>query len=147
MVSLLVLSTLGLNIIVGFNAKAQNEGEQIFNTICIACHTIDGGKLVGPDLKDVHQRHREEWLIKFIRSSQTMIAEGDEAAIKVFNENFMIPMPDNALTDEQIKSVIAYIKLKSVGEETISNEEKTEIPSAAEQQTETTTPVNKEQNK
>lgn len=145
----LVSSTLAIFIVVILNVKvkAQNEGEQTFNTICIACHTIGGGKLVGPDIKDVHQRHSEEWLIKFIRSSQTMIAEGDEEAIKVFNENFMIPMPDNALTDEQIKSVIAYIKIKSGGEETASTEKETETLSTTEQRTETVIQVKSEQQK
>ena len=57
-----------LNVLVSFNIKAQNEGEQIFTTICIACHTIGGVKFVGPDLKDVQKRHSEEWLVKFIRS-------------------------------------------------------------------------------
>ncbi|MBW8051833.1 MAG: cytochrome c [Cytophagales bacterium] len=106
-----------------FKANAQDEGEQFFNTICIACHTIGDGKLLGPDLENVHKRHSEEWMIKFIRSSQMMIKEGDEKAVKLFNENNMIVMPDNAFTDEQIKSIIAYIKSKSGVEETAKGEE------------------------
>ena len=30
----------------------QSEGEQIFKSNCAACHTIGGGKLIGPDAKE-----------------------------------------------------------------------------------------------
>lgn len=77
---------------------------------CAACHTVGGGKLVGPDLLGVENRHSEDWLRKFIKSSQSLIASGDEEAIKVFNENFMIPMPDQLLSDEEITAVLDYIQ-------------------------------------
>jgi len=31
------------------NGWAQEPGEQVFNTTCFACHTIGGGRLIGPD--------------------------------------------------------------------------------------------------
>ena len=34
------------------NLAAQSEGEQIFKSNCAACHTIGGGKLIGPDAKE-----------------------------------------------------------------------------------------------
>lgn len=91
---------------------AQAGGEKTFKTICSACHTIGKGKLVGPDLKGVHNKYDEKWIISFVRSSQTMVKKGDPRAVKIFNE-FKIPMPDNNLTDAQIRDVIAYIKSKS----------------------------------
>ena len=33
-----------------FHASAEVNGEQLFKTNCTACHTIGGGRLVGPDL-------------------------------------------------------------------------------------------------
>ncbi len=77
---------------------------------CKACHTIGGGKLVGPDLKGVTEKHSEEWLIKFIQNSQALIQSGDKEAIKVFEDNFKIPMPAHSLTDEQVKGILLYIK-------------------------------------
>jgi len=76
---------------------------------CKACHTIGGGKLVGPDLKGVTKRRDEAWLIKFIQNSQALVAAGDETAVKVFNENFKIPMPAHNLTDDQVKGILKYI--------------------------------------
>lgn len=78
--------------------------------VCAACHTIGEGKRVGPDLKGVNDRHDEAWLIKFIQSSQTVIKSGDKVAIKLFEENNKIPMPDNNLTDQEVKDILAYIK-------------------------------------
>lgn len=76
---------------------------------CKACHTIGGGKLVGPDLKGVGDRHDEAWLIKFIQNSQQLIQSGDKAAIKVFEENSKIPMPAHSLSDDQVRGILKYI--------------------------------------
>ncbi len=93
---------------------AQNKGETSFKQICAACHTIGKGKLVGPDLANVDKRHQEEWLIKFIKSSQTVIKGGDKYADSIFKAYNQIPMPDRPdLSDEQIREIITYIKTNS----------------------------------
>jgi mono/diheme cytochrome c family protein len=92
---------------------AQIEGEQLFSTICVACHTIGNGRLVGPDLKDVDKKVSGKWMKAFIRSSQTVIKGGDKTANDLFTEYGSIVMPDQlTFTDEQIGSIIAYIKSK-----------------------------------
>lgn len=88
-------------------------GEKIFKNVCTACHSIGGGKRVGPDLNKVHMKYDEKWLISFIRSSQTMVKSGDAKAVKAFNENNKIIMPDNKYTDAEIKNILAYIKKQS----------------------------------
>lgn len=93
-----------------WSSFAQSGGEKLFKTYCTACHTIGKGKLVGPDLKGVETRRKEDWLIKFIKSSQTMVKAGDAQAVKVFNDYGKIPMPDQNLSDAEIKSIIGYIK-------------------------------------
>lgn len=93
---------------------AQDKGEASFKQICAACHTVGKGKLVGPDLANVHLRHSEEWLKKFIRSSQTVIKSGDNYADSLFKAFNQVPMPDNpALTDENIKDILNYISINS----------------------------------
>lgn len=93
-----------------FQTPNQVNGEKIFKQNCSACHTVGKGKIVGPDLKGVTERRTEAWLLKFIKSSQTMVKSGDKTAVAVFNENNKIPMPDQNLTNEQIKDVLGYIK-------------------------------------
>jgi len=98
-------------LIVFYTLSIAQSGEQTFKTVCATCHTIGKGKLVGPDLKDVDKRHEEAWMLKWVKSSQTMVKEGDPTAVKLFNDNNKIPMPDQpTFTDDQIKSVLAYIK-------------------------------------
>jgi hypothetical protein len=64
---------------------------------------------VGPDLSGVYNTKSMDWLKSFIRSSQGMVKSGDKDAVALFNE-FKIPMPDNNLTDQQITSIIDFIK-------------------------------------
>jgi mono/diheme cytochrome c family protein len=92
------------------NLQAQNSGEEIFKSVCAACHTIKMGRKVGPDLTGVYSIRNNEWLIRFIKSSQNVIKSGDTAALAIYEEYNHIPMPDNQLTDEKILSVIEYIK-------------------------------------
>lgn len=94
----------------GFTLKAQDTGEQIFKSVCAACHTINKGRLVGPDLSNVYRIRNNQWIIRFVRSSREFIKSGDTAAVNIFNEFTKIPMPDNHLTDAQILAVIEYIK-------------------------------------
>lgn len=105
----------GIAIMSSFNINQQHPGQVIFSQTCNACHTIGEGKRVGPDLKGVNTRRTEAWLIKFIKSSQSMVNSGDPTAVALFNEYNKIPMPDANLTDQQIKDVLAYIKGKSAG--------------------------------
>jgi len=99
----------------GVNLFAQSEGEKLFKQICVACHTINQGRLVGPDLADVHLRRSEAWIIKFVQKSQSVINAGDPVAAALFEEYNKIPMPDNNYSDNQIRAIISYIAENSPG--------------------------------
>ncbi len=85
------------------------DGAELFRKNCTACHKL-GAKLVGPDLTGVTDRRSNEWLHKFISSSQGLIASGDADAVKVFEENNKMVMPDQVLTSAEIDMVLAYLK-------------------------------------
>jgi cytochrome c oxidase subunit 2 len=89
------------------------EGEQLFKTTCIACHQISEAKLVGPGLKNVDKRRSQEWLVKFIKNSQSLVQAGDKQAVEVFNQFNKIPMPNHDYSDAQVLNIIAYIKSES----------------------------------
>jgi len=96
------------------HAQDVKEGEKIFKSKCTSCHAIDR-KVVGPALKGVPDTKSEEWLIKWIRNSQALIATGDAEAVKIFEEyNKSVMTSFTDLSDDQIKSVIAFIKDASV---------------------------------
>lgn len=106
---LLISGFLSLFFLISGNGYAQTAEDEVNWQQCKACHTIGGGKLIGPDLAGIQDRRDEDWLIKFIRNSQEMIQAGDELAIKVFNEYNKIPMPAHDLTDDEIKGILLYI--------------------------------------
>jgi mono/diheme cytochrome c family protein len=84
-------------------AQDFEAGEKMFNSNCKACHSIGGGKLVGPDLKGVSERRKEDWLLEFIKTPGKMI-EKDAEAKKLFEEYNRMPMPDHTfLSDAEIK--------------------------------------------
>ena len=111
----LTITLLALSAIVIFNsgAVAQPNGEALFKANCTACHVVGEDKVVGPGLKNVHNKYKEDWLVKWIKNSNALIKSGDAAAIKTFEENGKIAMPAFALTDDEIKAVIGYIKAES----------------------------------
>ena len=90
-------------------ASAQESGKEIYQKMCAACHSIGGGRLVGPDLKGVNEKRPEDWLLKFIKSSDKLVKSGDKTAVALLDE-YKMPMPDQALSDEQIKKVLVHIK-------------------------------------
>jgi cytochrome c2 len=110
----LILFLLGMMVIGIDKARAYNppleKGKEIFSSRCAACHNVNK-QLTGPALAGVDERRSMSWIISFIRSSQSLVKNGDKDAITVFEKFNKIPMPDHAdLTEEYIKDIIAYIK-------------------------------------
>ncbi len=90
-------------------AKAQ-DGSALFNNLCADCHSIGDGVYFGPDLMGVEQRRSATWLLSFIKSSKTKIANGDAESIALFNKFNNKKMPDTDASDEEIKAILSYIK-------------------------------------
>jgi len=111
--------------LVTFSVMAQENaeaGKAIFNNKCASCHAV-GKKLVGPDLKNVDQRHNEQWIVNFVRHSQQVIHSGDKSAVELFEAYNKTVMPDHLdLSATDIKNILSYIK-----EETIKVENNTSI--------------------
>jgi mono/diheme cytochrome c family protein len=90
-------------------ADPIGEGKALFSTRCAGCHNVNV-KLTGPALAGVDQRRSIDWIIGFVKSSKTMINNGDKDAIAIY-EQFRVPMPDHTdLTDDNIKQIVEYIK-------------------------------------
>ena len=89
------------------------QGEALFQQMCAACHTIGGGKRVGPDLKDVTQRRNRDWLVRIIVAPDKMLAEGDPIASKLLKEFGNIPMPNLKLSEAQAYAILAHLDVQS----------------------------------
>ncbi|WP_400262356.1 c-type cytochrome [Sphingobacterium sp. SG20118] len=94
-------------------AQDVKEGEKIFKSKCASCHAI-GQKRVGPALKGITDTKSEEWLIKWVQNSAALIKSGDPDAVAIFEEyNKSVMTNFTDMPDEQVKSVLAYIKDES----------------------------------
>ncbi len=92
------------------HGKAAETGQQIFQSLCAACHTIGKGKLVGPDLAGVTARREESWLKRQIKDPESLIAEKDPIAMQLLQEADNMAMVSLELSDEEVVAVIAYLK-------------------------------------
>jgi mono/diheme cytochrome c family protein len=78
------------------------------------CHTIGGGRLTGPDLKDLSQRQEREWLVNFLMDPRGMIASGDPYAQRIYEEARNVPMPNMpGMTRELAESLLDLIEAES----------------------------------
>ena len=89
-----------------------------FKKNCMSCHTIGGGSLIGPDLKDVSKRKDRDWLAKFIMDPRGVIESGDSYAKKIFEEARRVPMPTPpGITRERADKLLVLIEAESKLEE------------------------------
>lgn len=93
----------------GFGAS----GEEIYNKMCMSCHSLSDKVLMGPGLAGLSDRRSDEWISNWIKDSQGMVKAGDKDAVALFEKFNKVPMPGfPQLTDEEIKGFIAFVKEK-----------------------------------
>lgn len=89
--------------------QSASDGEALFKAKCTACHTIGGGKLIGPDLKGVTQRREASWLSAWIKAPDKLAASGDATAKQLVTQ-FGMQMPNMGLSDADVASLVAYFQ-------------------------------------
>jgi hypothetical protein len=60
--------------------------ETYYQQNCVSCHTIGGGRLTGPDLKNVSERQSRDWLVAWLLDPEGVLASGDPYAAKLQKE-------------------------------------------------------------
>lgn len=90
---LLVCGACLLSPVVASPVACGQDTPDYFRQNCLSCHTVGGGRLTGPDLKDVTKRQNREWLAKFLMNPRAVIDSGDPYAKKLFEEARNVPMP------------------------------------------------------
>ncbi|MFO1396466.1 MAG: multicopper oxidase domain-containing protein [Burkholderiales bacterium] len=84
------------------------RGKLAFESKCLACHTIAGGDKLGPDLYQVTKRRDDAWLTRWLKNPEQMLQS--DAAAKQMLEKYKVPMPNQNLSDAEIREFIAYFK-------------------------------------
>lgn len=93
----------------GGDPALVSAGDALFKNNCASCHALDE-VVVGPALRGVNKRHSQAWLINWIKNSSKMVQSGDKEAVKIFNEFSKQQMPSFAFSDDEIKSILAYVE-------------------------------------
>jgi mono/diheme cytochrome c family protein len=93
---------------------AAQETADYFRQNCMSCHTIGGGRLTGPDLKNVGQRRDRDWLVRFILNPKSVIDGGDAAAVQLLQEYRGVVMPTPpAITASRAEALLDLIEAES----------------------------------
>ena len=91
-------------------AGDATAGEALFKANCGACHKLYK-KMTGPALYGVVDKYEGdfEWLGKWIRNSQELIASGDARAISIYEEYNQTQMNSfPGLSDADVSNILAY---------------------------------------
>ncbi|HET6803426.1 MAG TPA: multicopper oxidase domain-containing protein [Casimicrobiaceae bacterium] len=84
------------------------KGKLAFESKCLACHSIAGGDKLGPDIYGVSRRRSDAWLTRWLKSPDGMLKTDADA--KALLDKYKVPMPDQNLSDPEIREFIAYFK-------------------------------------
>lgn len=111
-----LLLTALLTVWTSLQLRAQ-ETADYFRQNCLSCHTIGGGRLTGPDLKNVHERKDRAWLTKFMQDPKGMIDAGDPYALQLQKDARGAIMPtvvgmNKARAEALLDLIIAESKLE-----------------------------------
>jgi len=90
-------------------SSVSGEGQALFQQYCIACHSIGGGIVVGPDLEGVTARRDEAWLTRWIAEPDKMLADGDPIASELLQEFNNIPMTNLGLSTADVEALLIYL--------------------------------------
>ena len=90
------------------------QGKALFQQRCSSCHSIGGGKKVGPDLKGVTQTRPHDWLVEFISDPQAVIARNDPTIQELLGQ-YQVQMPNTGTSKAEAENILVYIQSESQG--------------------------------
>ncbi|MGD2153808.1 MAG: cytochrome c [Gemmatimonadales bacterium] len=75
---------------------------------CTACHTLGGGRLVGPDLAGVTKRRSGEFIVEMILNPDSMLA--NDATAKELLGQYFTPMSNQGVTEEDARALLEFFR-------------------------------------
>jgi len=97
---------------------AAQDAVSYFRQNCVSCHTIGGGRLTGPDLRDVESRQERDYLTRFLMNPQVMLDAGDPYAQAMLEQarGVVMPLPPG-ITPDMAEALLDLIAAESELEE------------------------------
>lgn len=110
-----ILAVVTLTLFPAISVQAQ-QPDTFFQENCASCHTIGGGPLTGPDLKDVSKQKDRAWLEHFIQDPQAVLEAGDPYALQLQQDARGVVMPTiPGVTPQMAKALLDWIEAESGG--------------------------------
>ena len=101
-------------ILVSSQAAMAQVPATYFQQNCLSCHTIGGGRLLGPDLKNVYERQSREWLVNWMLDPEGVLKSGDPYAVKMQKEARGAVMTRSpGMTRELTNALLDFIEAES----------------------------------
>jgi protein SCO1/2 len=86
-----------------------STGKKLFGSRgCSGCHVL-GKRSAGPDLLGVNERRDHDWLRRWLKTTDEMLAS-DSLAQAMLAEFKNVKMPNMKLSDEDIEALLNYIE-------------------------------------
>jgi mono/diheme cytochrome c family protein len=93
---------------------AAQSARDYFRQNCTGCHTIGGGRIVGPDLKNVTERRDRAWLTRFLPDPKALIDAGDPIAVALRQESRGVMMPTlPTMTPARVQELLDFLAAES----------------------------------
>ncbi|MCF6227576.1 MAG: cytochrome c [Planctomycetes bacterium] len=88
-------------------AQDTEAGKKIFESKCAACHTIGGGKVVGPDLEGLKDRAPSaEWVVSYVLNPQGVDDEYAKQMRKLAGTTMMQPL---GISKKEAQDVVNFL--------------------------------------
>jgi len=109
-----VAASAAFAVILLHDAVYGQETVAFFKQNCASCHTIGGGRLTGPDLKNVVARKDRAWLSRFVVDPRGMLDAGDPYALELQKDARGAVMPAlPGMTKARAESLLDLIEAES----------------------------------
>jgi protein SCO1 len=95
--------------------RPPSTGEQLFRTRCSSCHTLGDAEPgitrgLGPDLLGVTRQRDAQWLTRWLKEPDRMLAERDPLALLLYEQYNQLAMPNMRLGETEVTAVLGYLE-------------------------------------
>ena len=101
--------------------EGKTNGELLFKSRCLDCHSIGRGDGLGPDLIGLTKRRSSTWLRRWIVEPDKVIAEKDPGVMEMISQFKGLAMPNLSLTEREVDEIIGYVEQSSAAAGTASD--------------------------
>ncbi|UCC24469.1 MAG: cytochrome c [Gemmatimonadales bacterium] len=87
--------------------QMADVGAELFRRNCVACHSLGGGSVVGPDLAGVTFRRTPYWIRAMIANPDSMLRADSTA--RALLATYQVPMLDRRLDAARVRAIVEFL--------------------------------------